>query len=174
MNSRVAIALLATAGSLVIMLAELWLSRANERQLRTLGAIEPPGDVYRAMAWTYPLVFVAMGLEGSWAGPAPGPGTLAGAAVFVAAKALKCWAIAALGARWTFRVLVPPHAPLVTRGPYAWLRHPNYVAVIGELAGFALLVGAPVTGILSGVGFGSLIWRRIAVEEQALGRSGSA
>lgn len=168
------LAVLATGGALLIMLSEMFVSRANERTLRTLGAIEPPGDVYRTMAWAYPLAFVAMGAEGAWSGPAPGASTLAGAALFVAAKALKFWAIAALGTRWTFRVLVPPDAPLVTRGPYAWLRHPNYVAVIGELAGFAVLVGAPVTGILSAAGFGSLIWRRIAVEEQALGRSGPA
>ena len=90
------------------------------------------------------------------------------------AKALKYWAIASLGPRWTFRVLVPHDAPLVTSGPYMRLRHPNYVAVIGELAGFAILVGAIATGILSVAGFGVLLWRRIVVEEQALGRSGHA
>jgi len=168
------LAVLATAGALSIMLAESIVSRANERELRTLGAIEPSGDVYRAMAWTYPLAFVSMGFEGGWFGPAAGATTLAGAGVFIAAKMLKFWAITALGGRWTFRVLVPPGVPLVTHGPYAWLRHPNYVAVIGELAGFAMLVGAPVSGIVSAAGFGSLIWRRIAVEEQALGRSGPA
>jgi methyltransferase len=174
MNQTFAVALLATTGALLVMLAESLVSRANERELRARGAVEPRDDVYRAMAWVYPLGFVAMGAEGAWFGPDPGATTLVGAAVFVAAKGLKFWAIAALGTRWTFRVLVPPGAPLVTRGPYAWVRHPNYVAVIGELTGFALLLGARVTGIVSVAGFTVLIWRRIAVEEQALGRSGSA
>ena len=169
-----ALAALATTAALLMMLAEMLRSRANERGLRARGAVEPAGDVYRAMAWAYPLGFVSMGIEGAWFGPHPGATTLAGAAVFAGAKALKFWAIAALGNRWTFRVLVLPSAPLVTSGPYAWLRHPNYVAVIGELAGFALLVGAPVTGPIVVAGFGMLIWRRIAVEEQALGRSRSA
>jgi methyltransferase len=156
------------------MVGELRVSHANERKLRSIGAVEPPDDVYRAMSWAYPAGFVAMGLEGVLVGRDPGAITIAGAIVFLAAKALKFWAIASLGPRWTFRVLVPPAAPLVTSGPYKWLRHPNYVAVIGELVGFAVLVGAFGTAILSVAGFGALLWRRIAVEEQALGRSGHA
>jgi methyltransferase len=67
-------------------------------------------------------------------------------------------------------VLVPPDEPRVTTGPYAWLGHPNYVAVFGEIAGMAMLVGAPITGALSLVAFGMLVRKRIAVEEKALGR----
>jgi methyltransferase len=172
MMNPAAVAILATLGAVLLMLAELLVARTNERALRAMGALEPPGDVYRLMAWTYPLVFAAAGIEGALLGPEPGTTTLAGAAVFVAAKALKFWAIASLGVRWTFRVLVLPGAPLVTRGPYAWLRHPNYVGVIGELAGFALLVGAPVAGVAGVTGFALLIMRRIAIEEQALGIEG--
>jgi methyltransferase len=168
MNSM-SLAALATFVALVIMLGELLLSRANERELLMMGAVEPPGDVYRTMAWVYPLAFVAAGVEGAFFGPEPGANTLAGASIFGAAKVLKFWAIVSLGTRWTFRVLVPPTLPLVTRGPYAWLRHPNYVAVIGELAGFAILVGAPVAGVIGILGFSLLLRRRIAVEEQALG-----
>ncbi len=164
-----AIATFATLAVLLLMLAEMLVSRRNERALRALGAVEPSGDVYRVMAWVYPLAFVAPGIEGALFGPEPGTRTLVGAAVFVAAKALKFWAITSLGTRWTYRVLVLPSAPLVTGGAYAWLRHPNYVAVIGELVGFATLVGAPVTGTLGLAGFGALLWRRIAIEEQALG-----
>jgi methyltransferase len=91
--------------------------------------------------------------------------------VLVASKALKGWAIASLGRRWTFRVLVVPGASLVTRGPYALARHPNYIAVIGELAGMALLVGARVIGPIATVLFSLLIRRRISVENRALGTS---
>ena len=154
----------------VLMLAELWLSRSNERALRAQGAFEPPDDVYRTMAWAYPASFLAMGLEGAIVGPAPEVLFVAGIALFVVAKAIKYWAIASLGPRWTFRVLVPPRAHLVTRGPYAWLRHPNYVGVIGELVGVALLVCAPVTGLIATAGFAHLLRHRIATEDRALGR----
>ena len=66
-------------------------------------------------------------------------------------------------------MLVLPSAPLVTTGPYAYLRHPNYVAVFGEIGGFALMVGAGITGVVSLVAFAVLVRKRIAVEEQALG-----
>ena len=163
------VAILALAGALLLMLGETLISRGNEGDLRARGAVEPAGDVYRTMAWAYPLAFVAPAIEGAWLGPLPGWTTLAGVALFGTSKALKFWAISSLGPRWTFRVLVPPDAPLVTRGPYRWLRHPNYVAVLGEIIGFALLVGARFTGACALAGFSLLLWRRIAVEEQALG-----
>jgi methyltransferase len=62
----------------------------------------------------------------------------------------------------------------VTRGPYRFLRHPNYLGVIGELAGVALMSGAIVTGPLALAGFGALILKRIGVEERALRAGGSA
>jgi methyltransferase len=153
---------------LAMMLAELRRSRANERLLRARGAVEPAGDVYRAMAVVYPIIFVAMALEGALAGPARDTVLITGFVVFVAAKFLKLWAMSALGNRWSYRVLVLPDAPLVSTGPYAHLRHPNYVAVFGEIAGFALMVGAHVTGVISLLAFAFLVRKRIAVEEKAL------
>lgn len=153
---------------LVMMIAEARVSASNERWLREQGAIEPPRDVYSTMRWTYPVAFVVMAIEGILWGSAPSGWALAGVVVFVAAKALKYWAIASLGRRWTFRVLVLPGAPLVCRGPYAFLRHPNYVGVLGELAGMALLVGARVSGPAATILFALLLWRRIQVEERAL------
>ena len=155
-----------------MMLGELILSRSNEQTLRERGAIEPAGDVYRALAWAYPMMFVAMAIEGVAGGPALRVMAVAGVLVFLVAKTFKFWAISTLGARWTYRVLVPPGAPLVTSGPYAWVRHPNYLAVFGEIAGIAMLVGAPVTGAISLITFGALVRKRIAVEERALGRGG--
>jgi len=95
---------------------------------------------------------------------------LAGLAVFGLAKALKLWAIASLGERWSFRVLVLPGRALVARGPYRWMRHPNYLAVLGEISGVALTVWALVTGPLALAGFGALMWRRIGIEDRALDR----
>ena len=88
--------------------------------------------------------------------------------LFALAKALKYWAIVSLGPRWTFRVLVPPHSALVTGGPYRVMRHPNYLAVMGELAGFALMAHAVLSGPASVLMFAWLITRRIRVEERAL------
>lgn len=164
-------AALTLAAVLLLMVGEAVLSAHNERLLRARGAVEPLGDVYRTMRWAYPLCFVAMAIEGALAGPAPPAILAAGLSLFGLAKALKMWAISTLGWRWTFRVLVLPGAPLVASGPYRWLRHPNYLAVLGELTGVAALVWAPVSGVASVVGFGWLLRHRIRVEEAALDRA---
>jgi len=154
------------------MLFESRLSRRNERALRRAGAIEPDGDVYPAMQWAYPGVFAAMAAEGVLRGGAGLPMLGAGAAIFAIGKALKYWAVASLGARWSFRVLILPNAPLVTSGPYRWLRHPNYVGVVGELVGSALLLGAPIAGAAGTLLFAELLRRRITVENRALAERG--
>lgn len=170
MAASVWIAFLTLAVVLVIMVGEAVLSSRHEHALRARGAVEAPGDVFAVMRVIYLLCFVAMAIEGAIRGPAGRDVLAVGLAIFGLAKALKVWAISSLGMRWTFRVLVLPGAPLVTTGPYRWLRHPNYLAVLGELAGVALVVCAPVTGLLSIVAFGFLMWQRIRIEDRALGR----
>ena len=91
----------------VPMAFEARLSRANEQALRAAGAREPPGDVYGLMRIAYPVCFGAMVLEAWLRGSRFTPAFAAGAVLFAAAKALKYWAIASLGPRWAFRVLVP-------------------------------------------------------------------
>jgi methyltransferase len=159
----------ALAVVLTVMAAEARLSQQNERALRRRGALEPSDDVYRMMRWAYPTAFVVMAVEGAMFGMQPGPATIAGTLLFGASKALKFWAIASLRDRWTFRVLVIPGAPLVRHGPYAMLRHPNYLAVVGELVSMALFVGARATGPVTVLLFGLLLRRRIRTEEQMLG-----
>jgi methyltransferase len=166
-----------------LMLAELRVSRAHERRLRQAGAVEPPDDVYTLMAILYPAAFLIMGAEGLWraaaseaaaaqtavaAARANGPAwPVSGVLLFAASKALKYWAIATLGPRWSFRVLVLPGRPLVRTGPYRYVAHPNYIGVIGELVGTAMMVGARLSGPIMTALFGLVLWARIRVEERA-------
>ena len=154
---------------LVPLLGEWWVSTRNERALRARGAVEPEGDVYAPMQVIYPASFVAIILESALRDPSRDMVVAAGFTVFVAAKALKYWAIVTLGVRWTFRVLVPPAATVITGGPYRIVQHPNYIAVLGELAGAALIAHAIVAGPLAVIVFGVLILLRIRIEERALG-----
>jgi methyltransferase len=150
------------------MLVEARRASRNERVQRARGGVEPPDDVYGVMRIAYPLAFAAMLVEAALRGRPSTPVFAAGAVVLAAAKVLKWWAILSLGPFWTFRVIVIPQAPLIRRGPYRWLRHPNYVGVGGELAGVALLAGAPVSGVAAIGGFGLLLFKRIRVEERML------
>ena len=158
----------------VPMLIEARRAARNERLQRSRGGVEPPGDVYSLMRVAYPAAFLVMIGEGFWREAQRAPAVpdlrvaILGLALFFAAKALKWWAIVALGPSWTFRVVVVPGAARVAGGPYAYLRHPNYVAVVLELAAVALMSGARVSGPLATVAFGALMMKRISVEERAL------
>jgi len=155
------------------MLIEARRAAANERAQRSRGGIQPPGDiaVYRWMQLAYPGAFIVMLSEGALR-PGPSlPWLLAGLGCYVVSKAVKWWAILTLGPFWTFRVVVIPNATLVTRGPYRLARHPNYLAVLGELISVALMTGAAVSGPLVVVLFGMLISQRISVEDEALASS---
>jgi methyltransferase len=149
------------------MLVETRRAGRNERAQRARGGLEPRDDIYNVMRVVYPAAFLAMMAEGAWRGLSPGP-FAAGALLFAAAKALKWWAILSLGPFWTFRVIVVPGTTLVVNGPYRWLRHPNYVAVVGELVAVALMSGAVVTGPMATAVFAVILVRRIAVETNAL------
>jgi len=150
------------------MIVEAGRARRNEQAQLARGGHEPDGDVYAIMRVAYPAVFLTMLVEGALRGAPPANVMAAGAALFVAAKALKWWAIVSLGSAWTFRIIVMPGVSLVAAGPYRYLRHPNYVAVIGELASVALLTGARVAGPIATIVFGALVARRVSVENRAL------
>lgn len=164
------------------MLAEARLSRRHGAILRERGAVAPAGDVFRWLAAVYPAAFLLMGIEGllraaRWLGPEAwglGPDRarpgffLSGALLFAVSKALKYWAISTLGERWSFRVLVVPGVPLISAGPYRYVAHPNYISVIGELAGTAMMMEAWITGPIALAAFGVVLWARIRFENEVL------
>jgi len=150
------------------MLVEARRAVANERAQRARGGIEPSGDVYGLMQVLYPGSFLAMFAEGAWRGVPPLPLLVSGATIFATAKALKWWAILSLGPFWTFRVIVVPGSRRIVTGPYQFVPHPNYVAVVGEFVGVGVMAGAAVSGPLTLLAFAALLVKRIAVEERAL------
>ncbi len=151
-----------------LMIGEAVLSRRHERTLRARGAVEPRDDVYAVMQFAYPLAFAVPLLEGAWRGAGNAIWWASGCLLFVAGKAVKYWAIRTLGPLWSFRVLVVPGVPLITRGPYRFMRHPNYAGIFGEIAGVAAMMAAPVSGVVALLVFGVLLWKRVRVEEEAL------
>jgi methyltransferase len=156
-----------------LMLAETRRSRANEAALEARGALKPEGDVWPWMAALYPLAFLVMGAEGLWrAEAAPIADGLnwyvAGLMLWIAAKGLKYWAIRTLAERWSFRVMILPGLPLVRRGPYRYVAHPNYVGVVGELVGTAMMMRAAFTGPLMCAAFGVVLWGRVRFENRVL------
>ncbi len=162
-------ALYAVVGYIVVArLAELAYAARNSRRLKARGAVEVGAGHYPLLValhggWLVALV-VAVPLE-----TAPSTALLVAFAVLQLARA---WIIASLGGRWTTRIIVLPGAPLVARGPYRWLRHPNYAVVAAEIALVPLAFGAwPVAAVFTALNL-ALLRHRIRVENAALGRNG--
>jgi methyltransferase len=87
----------------------------------------------------------------------------------LAAQALRYWAIRTLGDRWNTRVIVVPNLPPVTKGPYRFMKHPNYLAVCLEMICVPMMMGAWMTAIAFSLGNAALLYVRIRAEERALG-----
>jgi methyltransferase len=90
--------------------------------------------------------------------------------VLVAAFGLRWWTLKTLGNRWTTRVVVVPGETLVSSGPYQWLRHPNYVAVVLEIAAIPMIHCAWITAVVFSVANLVLLTVRVRAEEGALKR----
>lgn len=152
-------------------LVELFISNRNATWAFEQGAVETGQAHYRVMTALHTAFLIACVLE-PWLleRPFPSPWGWVASAVAIASQALRYWAISTLGQRWNTRVIVLPDAPPVTGGPYRFVRHPNYVAVIAELAALPLIHGAWLTAIVFTVANALLLRTRIRVEEAALGR----
>ncbi|MBI5069043.1 MAG: hypothetical protein HZB56_12460 [Deltaproteobacteria bacterium] len=148
---------------------ELRLSERNARRALARGGVEHGRGHYPVMVvmhTTFLLCCAAEALAFPAVPPAAALAALAGAA---AAQGLRWWAVAALGERWSTRVVVVPGAAPVTGGPYRWLRHPNYLAVVLEVACLPLAWGSWRTALLFSLANAALLRVRIRAEERALG-----
>ena len=88
----------------------------------------------------------------------------------LAAVGLRLWVIACLGPAWNVKAVVPERMEVVTRGPYRWVRHPNYLAVILEFAALPLAVGAYAEAVVLSVANAAVLVPRIRAEEELLDR----
>lgn len=144
-------------------LGELVLSQRNTRRLLARGAVE-------VGAAHYPVI---VGLHAAWLGGLwwwgwNRPANLGWLAAYLVLQALRVWTLASLGQRWTTRIIVLPGEPLVRRGPYRVLSHPNYAVVAGEIAVLPLVFHLPGYALLFSALNASILWVRIAAEERAL------
>jgi methyltransferase len=153
-------------------LVELAISRRNARVAFAKGAIEVGQTHFRWMAIFHAAFLVACAAEVLiFDRPAPPRLTAFFLAGAVLAQGLRYWAIATLGERWNVRVIVLPTAPPVTHGPYRFVRHPNYLAVVIEMAFVPLIHGAWMTALFFSACNALLLSVRIRTEERAMGES---
>jgi methyltransferase len=148
----------------LLRLFELLYAARNTRRLLARGGIEVGREHYRWFVALHAAWLLAMFV---FIPPATMP-NLYLLAIFILAQAARVWIIATLGPYWTTRVITLPGAPLVRRGPYAFLRHPNYAIVCIELAVLPLAFAAWQIALVFTLANAALLARRIRVENAAL------
>jgi methyltransferase len=160
--------------SLVALIAlqrlnEMRRSAAHEAALKERGGYEVGAGHFPVMRalhtlWLVSCVVEATLLEIPYSRGVAGVGLVA----LLMGQGLRIAAIHALGKRWTVRVLVVPGEALVEHGIFRWIRHPNYVGVVIEMAALPLVFGCWWTAAVFSVGNLLLLRHRIGVEEAAL------
>jgi len=144
-------------------LAELVLARRNTAKLlargaQQIGAAHYPLIVALHCAWLGSLWILGYGQ----------PINAIALTCYLLLQVLRGWVMWTLGARWTTRILILPDEPLVTRGPYRYLRHPNYAVVAGEIALLPLTLGLPLLAAIFTVLNAAVLAWRIRTENRAL------
>jgi len=144
-------------------LGELVVARRNTRTLLARGAYEASPDHYPLIVavhslWLVSLWWLAPGRPIAWA--------LVG--LFLLLQAGRLWVLATLGPRWTTRIIILPGEPLVARGPFRFVRHPNYVVVALEIAVLPLAFGLWQVALIFSLANAAVLSVRIKAEERAL------
>ena len=143
-------------------LSELVIARRNTARLLARGAREVGAGHYPVMvalhtAWVLALLWFGRGQ----------PVSLPWLALFVALQGLRLWILGTLGGRWTTRIIVLPE-PLVARGPFRVLRHPNYTLVVAEIFVAPMVLGLIWVAVAFSILNAAMLAWRIRVENAAL------
>lgn len=153
---------------------ELAISRRNTRRLLDRGGVRVRSGAYPWMVALHTGFLLACPLE-VWLLERPLVPALAVAMMLLLASALalRYWVMLTLGDRWSTQIICLPGAPRVVSGPYRWVKHPNYVAVVAELVALPLIHGAWLTALFFSLGNAAVLRVRIRAENGALCRAGS-
>ena len=147
---------------IVQRLSELVIAKVNTKRLLARGAYEVGAQHYPVMVamhsiWIGCLLFFGYGEAVSY-------GWLA---IFALLQVLRIWILGTLGARWTTRIIILPE-PLVVRGPFRFLKHPNYTLVVAEIIVAPMVLNLVWVAVVFTVLNAAMLWVRIGVEGRAL------
>ena len=144
-------------------LGELVIARRNTARLLARGAVEHGAGHYPAM-----IALHASWLAALWLSVGGRPVNLVLLALFGVLQLLRVWVLSMLGPRWTTRIIVLPGAPLVARGPFRWISHPNYSIVIAEIAVLPLAFGLVWIALVWTLLNAAMLYVRVGAEARAL------
>ncbi len=148
-------------------LVELVVAKRNEKAMRAKGAYEVGASHYKFMILLHASFFVSFLVEVVFFKSVLTPyyGLLA---VFLLLQLFRVWCLVSLGTFWNTKIIILPGANVVVKGPYAFIRHPNYLVVCLEIAILPIMFQAYVTAIAFTILNLLMLSVRIPIEEKAL------
>ncbi len=146
--------------------AEELYSARNTRNLLAQGGHEEGRDYYPVvaithLAWIAAIFFLI---------PADAPIVWPLLALYLVLQVARYWVIGTLGPYWTHRIITLEKAPVVRKGPYSWVRHPNYMVTIAETLLLPMVFGAPALGAIMAAVWSAVLYYKIVLEDAALAK----
>lgn len=149
-------------------LIEVRIAKQNERWMKAQGGVEVGKDHYPWMVALHIAFFISLIIEVTITSVSLRLVSIISFGIVLIAQAIRIWALSSLGRYWNTKIIVLPEAPVVEKGPYRFLRHPNYTVVILEIAFIPLMFQAYWTAIVFSILNAWMLSVRIKVEEGAL------
>ncbi|NOS83624.1 MAG: hypothetical protein HOP31_00660 [Ignavibacteria bacterium] len=149
-------------------LVELVIAKKNEKKSLAAGGIEYDKKGYSGIVIMHVMFFISLFAEYFYFEHTLNKFWIIFLFLFIAAQGLRYWAIISLGNLWNTRIIIVPGSKLVKSGPYKYFKHPNYMAVVTELAVLPLIFSCFFTAIVFSAVNLLLLKRRITIEENAL------
>jgi methyltransferase len=150
-------------------LAELGISRRNQRQLEKLGVQKVPEPHFRWMVLLHGSVLVCAGAEVLFLQRPFIPAlAVIMTVLFVLSNVLRWWVIHTLAGLWNVEVMDSARVKVVSQGPYRWVRHPNYVGVVAEVFSLPMIHTAWITAVAGTLGYLLVLKGRLKLEDRAL------
>lgn len=149
-------------------IVELLIARRNESTRKKEGAVEYDRKGYEVIVAMHAAFFISLVLEYIFLKRTLNTYWAVFISVFILAQILRYWSIASLGKYWNTKILVKPDTPLIRKGPYRYIKHPNYLSVVIEIAVIPLIFSCYLTSAIFTITNLALLSRRIKIEERAL------
>ncbi|WP_227938713.1 isoprenylcysteine carboxyl methyltransferase family protein [Alkalihalobacillus deserti] len=149
-------------------IVEVLIANRNAKWIRSQGGYEAGKDHYKYIVALHFLFFISLLIEVTVTNHTFMLWSVLPLVVFLLAQLGRVWALSSLGRFWNTRIMILPGAKVIAKGPYRYLRHPNYAIVVTELACLPLIFQAYWTAIVFTILNAVILSTRIQVEERAL------
>jgi methyltransferase len=153
----------------LLRVVELQISQRHQQEMVAQGAAKVEEPRFRWLVMLHTAVLIGAALEVVLLKRPFIPALAASMfALFLAANCIRLWVVRTLGNHWSVQLMDSTSLGVITSGPFRYVRHPNYAAVLSEMVTLPLIHTAWITAIVGSLGYIAILTQRLAIEERIL------